>query len=132
MNTISAFGVETNKEIKIPEVAHGQLVDEDLIHFNGTNWLFFEPNEEMILKTINTFVGDSLQDKMKFVRVQDNVVEAQIIRDIRDMDADCLEGLVEYMYHVEATYEPETETILLKSKDEGLTIGEILGQSNKD
>ena len=39
MKTFSVFGVETKKELTLPDVAHDTLVDKDLIHNEFTKIL---------------------------------------------------------------------------------------------
>ena len=124
MKTYSIFGVETQKEIQIPEVAHSNLVDNDLIHFDG-QWRYFESNEPLIKTHIDTIEGDSLNDKLKTVRIGQDELTERIIKDIKEMDADVFEGLIEYIYNVRATYDPDNETVILTSHDNGLNISDI-------
>ncbi len=118
------FGVETKKKLSIPDVAHDALIDKDLIHYDGTSWRFFEPNEKLIKEAINTFPGDELTDKLRIVFVDETIIIRKMIEDIEQMDADVFEGLIEFMYPVTATCQ-EDETVQLESTDDNLTIGEI-------
>jgi TusA-related sulfurtransferase len=62
--------------------------------------------------------GESLK-----VKVTDKQVIETIIGDIKLMDYDSLEGLLEYMYGVKASYNVDEDVILIKS--ENLDLNEI-------
>lgn len=53
MKSLKIFGVETSRKIEIPtEQIKDALVDEDLIHYDGTAWRFFEPFEKHIEEVV--------------------------------------------------------------------------------
>lgn len=62
-----------------------------------------------------------------------NIIDI-ICRDIKQMDADSLEVLIEHMYPVKATYDPETELIELTIDplkiDNSISIEEIFGEKD--
>jgi len=60
-----------------------------------------------------------------------NIIDI-IQRDIKEMDSDNLEALIEHMYPVKATYNPETELveIVVEQSQVGVSVEEIFGETN--
>jgi hypothetical protein len=47
---LKIYGVETDEALTISIESKGEMIDADLIHFDGSRWLFFEANKEKIEK----------------------------------------------------------------------------------
>lgn len=64
----------------------------------------------------------------KTYEITDSNIVDIIKRDIEQMDADSLEGLIEYMYNVKATYDAMLEGFQIEPQENSVSVEETFGE----